>query len=173
MICQLSFLSVLPEPKWFMAPVTNQKSIPLLLWNNCEHWQKQLRYKNIFRNERKRLTVKGREYIINKFKSIWLRKCRDLQVESPIIFCTCIHAYMHACIHTLFNMHIMKVKDYEKSASSTILLCLANWFKKNFMQGTTKVLSDSPGLVEWLVGLAFSYHSLPNGQALLVLLFWW
>ena len=33
----------------------------------------------------------------------------------------------------------------------------------------TKVLSDSPGLVEWLVGLAFSYRSLPDGQAPLVL----
>ena len=36
-------------------------------------------------------------------------------------------------------------------------------------QGATKVLSDSPGLVEWLVGLAFSYRSLPDGQAPLVL----
>ena len=40
-------------------------------------------------------------------------------------------------------------------------------------QGTTKVLSDSPGLVEWLVGLGRSYRtcSLPNWQALLVSLF--
>ena len=37
------------------------------------------------------------------------------------------------------------------------------------MQDATKVLSDSPGLVEWLVGLAFSYRSLPDGQAPLVL----
>ena len=27
------------------------------------------------------------------------------------------------------------------------------------------MLSDSPGLVEWLVGLAFSHRSLPDGQA--------
>ena len=40
-------------------------------------------------------------------------------------------------------------------------------------QGATKVLSDSPGVVEWLVGLAFSYPSLPDGQAPLVPPFWW
>ena len=39
------------------------------------------------------------------------------------------------------------------------------------VQGATKVLSDSPGLVELLVGLAFSYRSLPDGQAPLVPLF--
>ena len=38
-------------------------------------------------------------------------------------------------------------------------------------QGATKVLSDSPGLVELPVGLAFSYRSLPDGQARLVPLF--
>ena len=38
-------------------------------------------------------------------------------------------------------------------------------------QGKTKVLSDSPGLVEWLVGLGCFYRSLPNWQALLVSLF--
>ena len=45
---------------------------------------------------------------------------------------------------------------------------------QNFLrhcQGATKVLSDSPGLVELLAGLAFSYHSLPDGQAPLVPLF--
>ena len=40
-------------------------------------------------------------------------------------------------------------------------------------QGVTKVLSNSPGLVKWLVGLVFSYHSLPDGQTPLVPLFWW
>ena len=35
------------------------------------------------------------------------------------------------------------------------------------------MLSDSPRLVEWLVRLAFSYCSLPDGQAPLVPLFWW
>ena len=39
------------------------------------------------------------------------------------------------------------------------------WWKN---QGATKVLSDSPGLVEWLVGLGFSYRSLPDGQPPLV-----
>ena len=33
-------------------------------------------------------------------------------------------------------------------------------------QGVTKVLSDSPGLVEWLVGRVCSYCSLPDWQAL-------
>ena len=46
-------------------------------------------------------------------------------------------------------------------------------FEKEGTQGATIVLSDSPGLVEWLVGLAFSYRSLPDGQAPLILLFWW
>lgn len=32
-------------------------------------------------------------------------------------------------------------------------------------QGATKVLSDSPGLVEWFVGLACLDHRLPDGQA--------
>ncbi len=32
-------------------------------------------------------------------------------------------------------------------------------------QGATKVLSDSPGLVELSVGLAYSDHGLPDGQA--------
>ena len=36
------------------------------------------------------------------------------------------------------------------------------------MQGTMKVLSNSPGLVDGLVGLEFSYHSLPDRQAPLV-----
>ena len=38
----------------------------------------------------------------------------------------------------------------------------------SYYQGATKVLSDSPGLVEWLVGLGFSYRSLPDGQPPLV-----
>ena len=41
-------------------------------------------------------------------------------------------------------------------------------------QGATKVLSDSPGVVEWLVGLVSLDHWLPNrqaGQASNV--FWW
>ena len=43
----------------------------------------------------------------------------------------------------------------------------------NQIQGATKVLSDSPGLVELLAGLVFSYHSFPDGQAPLFPLFWW
>ena len=39
------------------------------------------------------------------------------------------------------------------------------------MQGATKVLSDSPGLMERLVGLVFSHRSLPDWQAPSVLLF--
>ena len=47
-------------------------------------------------------------------------------------------------------------------------------YNDNFftVQGATKVPSDSPGLVEWLDGLAFSYRSLPDRQAPLVPLFW-
>ena len=41
----------------------------------------------------------------------------------------------------------------------------------NQIQGTTKVLSDSSGLVELLAGLVFSYHSFPDGQAPLFPLF--
>ena len=33
-------------------------------------------------------------------------------------------------------------------------------------QGATKALSDSPGLVEWFVGLASLDHGLPDGQAI-------
>ena len=46
-----------------------------------------------------------------------------------------------------------------------------SWLCRRALQGATKVLSDSPGLVELPVGLAFSYRSLPDGQARLVPLF--
>ena len=39
-----------------------------------------------------------------------------------------------------------------------------NWIQHPLCQGATKVLSDSLGLVKWLVGLAFSYCSLPMGK---------
>ena len=57
-------------------------------------------------------------------------------------------------------------KHYRSIQDISVLYC--KWKKETntiYYQGTTKVLSDSPGLVEWLVRLAFSYRSLPDRQA--------
>ena len=70
-------------------------------------------------------------------------------------------------------------KQFQRTGLDTVVEVINDMFSiktKKFAaysQGATKVLSDSPGLVEWLVGLAFSYRSLPDRQAPLILLFWW
>ncbi len=52
------------------------------------------------------------------------------------------------------------------SLSLLIQSISAHMHMKFYMhQGATKVLSDSPGLVELSIGLAHSDHGLPDGQA--------
>ena len=42
----------------------------------------------------------------------------------------------------------------------------ANLSTKNFMQHAKKVVSDSPGLVDFAIGLVNSVFNLPDGQVI-------